>query len=93
MTNKSLYPLPAHEILYITHNENRSFYQHLRDYIQSYPDIFDNLEMNDRCIKEDEIWEIRWYPMTPIRFFIVYATTLDEVIKLMHEAAQKDRDV
>jgi hypothetical protein len=36
------------------------------------------------CLKNDEIWEIQWYPTTPISFNYVCAPTLQEALDKMN---------
>lgn len=73
--------LPPHFTLSINHNQHKSCYVPIKDYI--FDGGFDrSKEMSqeevDNCIEKDEIWEIQWYPYTPISFHYVCAPTLDE---------------
>jgi hypothetical protein len=74
--------LPAHEItLTITHNQHRCYYESVRDYLTSphsqiEPSDFIDREDYDRCLAGDELWEICWYPNTPVGSNSAYGSTL-----------------
>ena len=70
-------------LLYIQRNEHRNTYQDAKTYLET----MDALEIIDaetsdearaRMIETDSIWEIRWYPSTPIGFCTVFAPTFEE---------------
>ena len=79
--------------VFLTINEHRDYYQstterikeinerdfsangHHKDYE---PEIEENLA--ERMIKEDCIYELQFYPDTPIGSYCVYGTSLEEVV-------------
>lgn len=84
---------PKHEAsLHIDHNQHKAYYEKIEDYIR---DIEQNRRVTDedwatptskeRCLKNDTIWELQWYPNTPVGFNIVYGATLEECIKKANE--------
>lgn len=75
----------------IEHNDHKNVYEKLSDYLAA---MTKNNELTqeeyDRCIKTDELWEIRIYPNTPISFHYVCAPTLEEaIIKMKSERDKK----
>jgi len=69
--------LPEHKCsLTISHNKHKDYYESLEDY---YYDVKDEigLALYKECIEEDSIWEMQWYPETPIGFYIIYSTTFE----------------
>jgi len=78
--------LPKHKCsLTIEHNANRDFYQTVEQNLDEIPEDmhpdFESKESKERCIKENEIWTIQWYPRTPISFDYLAAPTLEELLK------------
>lgn len=75
--------LPVHSVtLHIVHNQHRSYYQSARDYLltphgrEADPGDFVDADDYERCLAGDELWEIQWYPNTPIGFVCVFGSTL-----------------
>ncbi len=74
---------PKHHSLHITHNQHKDYYMSAQDYFNDYPHLNDiDSDIRHRCIQQDSIWEIQWYPNTPISFYIVVAPTFEEAIKI-----------
>ena len=79
--------LPQHKYgLFLTHNEHRDYYEKAEDYIRegcerSSATVWKNDEAKQRAIETDEIWELQWYPNTPIAFYHVAAPTLAELLE------------
>lgn len=80
--------IPQHKCgLFLTHNEHRDYYEKAADYIREgcerqSPTTWKDEEAKQRAIETDEIWELQWYPRTPIGFFHVAAPTLHELLEL-----------
>lgn len=76
--------LPKYKIsLSITHNEHKIYYETIEDYINQNPDCpinFESEEIKQECIKTDSLWEMRWYPETPISFYMIGAPTLEGLL-------------
>lgn len=76
--------LPAHKAsLSITHNQHKDYYETIEQYVASYAgyqgirdDDWVSLEEKRRSVETGEIWEIQWYPETPVGFCIKFAATL-----------------
>lgn len=77
--------LPPHKAsLSITHNQHKSYYETVAELIaqqEGYysPDCFPEGE-RDKCIAQDEIWTLHWYPDTPVGFYMVHASTLEAAV-------------
>ena len=78
---------PKHVTLHITHNQHKSYYLSLADYIEQDGERFDfkDDDAKARAIAADELWEIQWYPNTPVGFCCVAAPTLDEALALANQ--------
>lgn len=80
--------LPKHKYgLFLTHNEHRDYYEKADDYIREGCErpaqtVWKDDEAKQRAIATDEIWELQWYPDTPIGFYHVAAPTLHELLEL-----------
>lgn len=77
--------LPSHKAgLYLTHNQHKDYYEKIEDHLQEYPgfddDNFVSAEDRQKCIDTDELWELQWYPETPVGFHKVCGSTLDVVL-------------
>ncbi len=76
--------LPNHLTLQIEHNEHKNVYEPIEDFILE-TDLtrhFENPEEMAICIKLDELWIIRWYPDTPVGFYLVAGSTLEKCLEL-----------
>lgn len=75
--------LPDHKCgLFLTHNEHRNYYESAEKFIVDRELVFADEDAKARAIATDEIWELQWYPDTPIGSYTVAAPTLDEVLAL-----------
>lgn len=81
--------LPKHEAsLHITHNQHKAYYDKIEDYIlqrQIDDEDWATPTSKETAIKTDSLWELQWYPNTPIGFNCVYGATLEEVITKANE--------
>lgn len=74
--------------LYISHNEHRDDYRTVGQAIEC--GLYDRTRFPDdaeiaACIAADSVWEIHWYPDTPIGFHRVYAATFARALALAME--------
>ena len=75
--------LPKHLTLSIEHNTHKNCYTPLKDYLFKDPMLrFDMMSIDEvhECLENDEIWEIQWYPHTPIGFHYVCGPTLQNCL-------------
>ena len=72
--------LPAHAVsLHIDHNDHKASYASVEDqlwHLQDKPDEWLSQEDRAAAIDSDELWQIQWYPFTPIGFQRVFGSTL-----------------
>lgn len=81
--------LPKHDAsLHITHNDHKSNYETVASYLawrQATPRNCGSQEEYDALKASDEIWEIQWYPDTPIGSYVVFAATLERALELAND--------
>lgn len=76
---------PKHKCgLYLTHNQHKDYYENISEYLNN--DLFDDeyfvsIEDKKKCIDTNELWELQWYPDTPVGFYKVCGSTLEIVLK------------
>lgn len=67
----------------ITHNAHLDYYMTVAVHLADLDDrdrispSFDSPEERQRCIDTNELWDVVWYPDTPIGSYYVAASTLD----------------
>lgn len=75
---------PKHKCgLYLSHNQHKDLYEtalHRIEYSNLDVDDFISKEDMQKCINTDELWELQWYPDTPIVFYRVAGSTLEIVL-------------
>lgn len=79
----NLLQLPAHKCsLSILHNLHKDNYETVEDYTTG-PccALWKNDEAKARAIATDEIWEIQWFPHTPVGSICIAAPTLEEALE------------
>lgn len=83
---------PKHKCgLHLTHNEHRDYYTKIENYVtEDHADAFKDDDAKARSVATDEIWELQWYPNTPIGFMKVSAPTLDEVLAFALEVEAQE---
>jgi hypothetical protein len=83
--------LPAHEAgLHLTHNEHRGVYEPVAEYLRDYTDDdFIAPGERERCIASDSVWEIQWYPNTPVGFNRRVAASLADLLAAVEQYTAK----
>ena len=75
---------PTHKAgLHLTHNAHLDCYESVAKHLEQWPDrdgYFESPEHRQRSIDTNELWELHWYPRTPISFIVVHAPTLAELM-------------
>jgi hypothetical protein len=74
--------LPAHHQLYVTHNGHNTNYESIQDYLEKWLQDISPARLQ-LMIESNSVWEIQLYPITPISFYWVAASTLKEATRLM----------
>ena len=69
--------------VYLEVNPNRDIYYSVEQYIKEENMQEENIdnEVAERMIKENTVISLQFYPHTPVGFYKVYGTSLDEVVK------------
>lgn len=85
---------PTHKCgLHLTHNQHKDYYEPIAEYVQNEEQNgpFKDEGAKARCIATDEIWELQWYPRTPVGFNRIAAPTFEEALAwaLEIDAAEK----
>lgn len=90
--------LPKYDVtLHITHNQHKSYYETVEEYLNRpegvgiggfRADEWVSREDFEAAIAKDSIWEIQWYPNTPVGFCVAYGSTLENALA----AASQDDD-
>jgi len=75
--------LPKHKCgLYLTHNKHKDFYKTAEEEIIDQQAVdWESEEAKQKAIDTNEIWELQWYPDTPIGSYCIAAPTLEELLK------------
>ena len=84
--------LPPHKAsLSITHNDHKSVYETVAQWLANRdvrPEECGSSEEYQALQTGDELWEIQWYPETPIGFHRVYASTLERALELANDGTR-----
>lgn len=76
--------LPAHKVsLTLAHNEHRSLYQTVAEYTEDCRDAFVSDDEYEAAISSDELWELHWYPDTPVGFHRSMASSLTALMEAL----------
>jgi len=78
--------LPKHKSsLTIIHNDHLNTYETVECYLSAFGDFNEHEWYSqseyDTAIETNELWEIHWYPDTPIGSYKVYGSTLENAIR------------
>jgi hypothetical protein len=76
--------LPKHKCsLHLTHNQHKDYYETLERWLDSREGTdqaeFDwvSPEEREKAIREDSVWELQWYPDTPVGSYSIAASSLE----------------
>lgn len=77
---------PKHLSLHITHNQHKDYFEPIEQYLTERHIKPDDIQEKDReeIIKQDSIWEIQWYPITPSSFYFVAAATFERCLEIIN---------
>lgn len=84
---------PAHKAsLHITHNQHLAYYETVEQYEETRidKDEWASDEERQKAIDTNSLWEIQWYPDTPIGSYSVFGSTLEATIKAAKEVEKVD---
>ncbi len=84
--------LPKHVTLHIAHDPHKGVYESVQQYFRSKDecahgptDGFDESEWISRddfkeAVAHDSLWEIQWYPNSPVGFCTAYGSTFENAM-------------
>lgn len=77
---------PRHISLYVTHNQHKSYYETIQEYLKRDYICIQHMQIEDikNIIENDSIWEVQWYPHTPIGSYHVAAATLERCMEIIN---------
>ncbi len=87
---------PSHKAgLYLTHNQHKDYYETVEEHVLEYMGkaYFVSAEDYNKCVDTDELWELQWYPETPIGFHKVCGSALEIVLQKALEIEQLNAKV
>lgn len=78
--------LPPHKCeCAIWHNPHTLNHESVSDYVARHDVRWPSDEAKQRSIATNELWELIWYPETPVGGHVIYAPTLHEALELAKE--------
>jgi hypothetical protein len=81
---------PKHHQLYVTHNPHHTNYETVEQYFENEDNRIDiHTEDIKDCIRLGEIWEVQWYPITPMGFYCVAAASLERCLEIINSQEWK----
>lgn len=76
--------LPKQECsLYLTHNDHKIACQTVEDHYD--PADFVSDEEYIKAIATDNVWELHWYPVSPVGFHCIAASSLEAIQTALKE--------
>lgn len=70
--------LPRHDCgLHLAHNPHRDVYETVEQYTADFADEWASDAEREKAIREDSLWELQWYPDTPVGFYRIMASSLE----------------
>lgn len=91
MVNDFLVRLPRHDAgLSLHHNEHKTVYETVEQFLGNrFGEVdFVSPEERAKAIETNELWELHWYPNTPVGFYEICASSLEAIFEWL--AANKD---
>lgn len=87
---------PSHKAgLQLSHNEHKNVYETVEEYTGDLMSCGDedpnslgdwiSQEQKDKAIKEQDFWELHWYPDTPVGFYRLWAYDIDELLRVAND--------
>jgi hypothetical protein len=68
-------------------NECWSFHESVKDYLNELEEnlaiTFGSKEEKQTCIDQDQLWEVQYYPRTPISFHLAGGISLESALRTM----------
>jgi len=78
--------LPKHAAeLSITHNGHKAVYETVAQHMEDREDAWASADERQLAEASGDLWEVRWYPDTPVGFYCVAASTLEACLRHIAE--------
>ena len=76
--------LPKHKCgLYLEHNAHKDVYETVEEYYKR--EYFISEDEYQKAIATDNVWNLHWYPETPIGFHCIAASSLEAIQTALKE--------
>jgi hypothetical protein len=85
--------LPKHISLTIEHQPHAVYYDTVKQWLDEaarLETVDISLEDAAEMLRTGEVWEVHWYPRTPVSWCAVAAATLERALELALEAAEEE---
>jgi len=85
---------PEHKAgLYLTHNQHRDIYLTVEQWEADYDmaDYWVSDSERALAVATDSVWELQWYPETPVGFYLVMAASLEAVLEAAEKIEREDK--
>lgn len=89
---KSMFP--RHKAsLHLTHNQHKAYYETIEEYQGNFDweDDWVSDEQRKKALETQELWELQWYPDTPIGSYKIMGADLDAVLSKALEIEKNDQ--
>ncbi len=74
--------IPPHLTLCLRHNEHKSSYQTVAEYCEQWDgDDWVSEDQRLKALATNELWELQWYPDTPVGFCLRLAADLESLLE------------
>ena len=78
---------PPHKCgAYLTHNAYKDYYESIESAVADMGDGWVSPEEREKALATGEIWEMQWYPNTPVGFYKKVASSLQALMESNEDA-------
>lgn len=84
---------PEHKAsLHLTHNQHKSYYETVESYTSNFTEpSWLSEEQKTKSLETQELWELQWYPSTPVGSYCLWGADLDVIMKKAYEIEAADK--
>lgn len=80
--------LPPHKAsLILTHNDHTTNYETVKEWSDRTDPGWISEEQKRKAIDANDVWEIQWYPETPVGFYVAAAHDLGALLDYVNQFA------
>jgi hypothetical protein len=91
-----LLKLPEHKAsLHITHNQHKDYYETVESYTGNFGSDRESWvsdEQKKKSLETQELWELQWYPLTPVGSYCLWGADLDVLIEEAFKIEKRDNE-